>query len=59
MIRVVIDTNVLIAAMLSPHDDSATVRTLNAIVDGKAEAIISGEIPSEYREMLSRSKFKS
>ena len=58
MIRAVIDTNVLVAAMLSSHDDSATVRTLNAIVDGKAEAIISSEILSEYREVLSRAKFK-
>ena len=58
MIRAVIDTNVLVAAMLSSHDDSATVRTLNAIVDGKAETIISSEILSEYREVLSRAKFK-
>ena len=40
MIRAVIDTNVIVAALLSPHTDSATVRSLAAIVDGKAEALV-------------------
>ena len=57
MIRAVIDTNVLVAALLSPHADSATVRSLAAIVDGKAEALVSPEILSEYRAVLSRAKF--
>ena len=57
MIRAVIDTNVIVAAMLSTHVDSATVRTLHAIVDGKAEALVSAEILKEYREVLSRAKF--
>ena len=57
MIRAVIDTNVIVAALLSPHADSATVRSLAAIVDGKAEALVSPEILSEYRSVLSRAKF--
>ena len=57
MIRAVIDTNVIVAALLSPHADSATVRSLAAIVDGKAEALVSPEILSEYRAVLSRAKF--
>ena len=57
MIRAVIDTNVIVAALLSPHTDSATVRSLAAIVDGKAEALVSPEILSEYRTVLSRAKF--
>lgn len=32
---VVIDTNVLISALLSKHNDAATVRVLNAVFDGK------------------------
>lgn len=57
MIRAVIDTNVIVAALLSPHADSATVRSLDAIVDGRAEALVSPEILSEYRAVLSRAKF--
>ena len=57
MIRAVIDTNVIVAALLSPHVDSATVRSLAAIVDGKAEAIVSPQILAEYRVVLSRAKF--
>ena len=57
MIRAVIDTNVLVAALLSTHADSATVRVLSAIVDGKVEALVSEEILTEYREVLARSKF--
>lgn len=57
MIQAVIDTNVIIAALLSPRADSATVRSLAAIVDGKAEALVSPEILSEYRAVLSRAKF--
>ena len=57
MIRAVIDTNVIVAALLSSHADSATVRSLAAIVDGKAEALVSPEILAEYRAVLSRDKF--
>ena len=57
MIRAVFDTNVIVAALLSPHADSATVRSLVAVVDGKAEALVSPEILSEYRAVLSRAKF--
>ena len=31
---VVIDTNVLISALLSKHSDAATVQVLNAVFDG-------------------------
>ena len=57
MIRAVVDTNVIVAAMLSSHSDSATVRVLAAIVDGQVEALVSSDILSEYREVLARGKF--
>ena len=34
MRKVIIDTNVLISALLSSHDDSATVRILTMLLDG-------------------------
>lgn len=34
MRKVIIDTNVLVSALLSSHDDSATVRILTMLLDG-------------------------
>ena len=55
---VVIDTNVLISALLSRHDDVATVRVLNAVFDGKIIPVFNEEILSEYDNVLHRPKFK-
>lgn len=57
MINAVIDTNVIVAALMSHHPDSATVKTLGAVVDGRVAAIVSSEILSEYQEVLTRDKF--
>lgn len=35
MIYAVIDTNVIVAALRSRHEDLATVRVMNAVFDGK------------------------
>ena len=54
MIFAVIDTNVIVAAMMSKHSDSATVKVINAVRDGRLRPVLS----PEYGEVLSRSKFQ-
>ena len=55
---VVIDTNVLISALLSKHRDAATVRVLEAVFDGTIISVFNDEILEEYSQVLRRSKFK-
>ncbi len=55
---VVIDTNVLISALLSKHDDAATVQILNAVFDGIIIPVYNTEIIDEYDNVLHRKKFK-
>ena len=54
----VIDTNVLVSALLSKHSDSATVLVVEKIFDGKIAVLYSREVLEEYREVLKRPKFK-
>ena len=54
----VIDTNVLVSALLSKHDDASTVRVIYSLYEGEFIPIFSKEIIAEYREVLSREKFK-
>ena len=58
MIAAVIDTNVLVAALMSKHHDSATRRTLMAVADGKVSVLIAPEILAEYRDVLHRDYLK-
>ncbi|MDO4340130.1 MAG: putative toxin-antitoxin system toxin component, PIN family [Eubacteriales bacterium] len=53
----VIDTNVLVSAMLSSKDDSATVQVVSRMLRGEIIPIYSSIITKEYREVLSRRKF--
>ena len=55
---VVIDTNVLISALLSKHSDSSTVQVLNAVFDGTIIPVFNDEILAEYDNVLHRPKFK-
>lgn len=58
MIRyAVIDTNVLISALLSSKDDTATVQVLGKVITGEIIPVYSNVITKEYREVLSRRKF--
>jgi len=57
MIYAVIDTNVLVSALLSRHPDAATVRVVSAISKSRLRPMYNNEILSEYREVLSRAKF--
>ncbi len=53
----VIDTNVLISALLSKNSDAATVKVLRAIFDGRIVPLYHNEILAEYDEVLHRKKF--
>ena len=53
----VIDTNVIVAALLSKHDDAATLRVVNAVLDGTVTPLYHKEIIAEYEEVLHRPKF--
>lgn len=53
----VIDTNVLVSALLSSRDDSATVQVLDRVIRGAIIPVYSNAITKEYREVLSRKKF--
>lgn len=53
----VIDTNVLISALLSKNSDAATVKVLRAILDGRIVPLYHNEILNEYDAVLHREKF--
>ena len=57
MIYAVIDTNVIVAAMMARRADSATVKVLNAVRDGRLKPVLAPEIVAEYNEVLARDKF--
>ncbi len=53
----VIDTNVLLSAMLSKRKDAATVKVLDAVFDGKIIPLYHQDMLSEYDDVLHREKF--
>lgn len=53
----VIDTNVLLSALLSKNKDSATVKVLDAVFSGKIIPLYHQDILIEYNEVLHREKF--
>ena len=55
---VVIDTNVLVSALLSKHENASTVQVLNAVFDGTIIPVFNDEILTEYDNVLHRPKFK-
>ncbi len=54
----VIDTNVLVSALISNHTDAATVQLVGRLISGEIVPVYSDEIMREYREVLGRKKFK-
>lgn len=54
----VIDTNVLVSAMLSKHVDAATVQIVDKVFCGEIVPLISEKIIAEYEEVLHRPKFR-
>ncbi len=57
MIRVVIDTNVLISALLQPQGLPAQV-LLMSVAGRAARLCVSGEVYAEYEEVIRRPRFK-
>ena len=53
----VIDTNVLVSALISKHCDSATVLVLESIFYDIITPLYNDEILNEYKSVLGRSKF--
>ena len=53
---VVVDTNVLVAALLSKRDDSATVRVIRAMISGEFIPLYHEDILAEYEDVLHRKK---
>jgi putative PIN family toxin of toxin-antitoxin system len=53
----VVDTNVIVSALLSKKDDAATVRVLRAMLEGKFTPLYHEEILAEYEDVLRRPKF--
>jgi len=54
---VVVDTNVLVSALLSKHEDAATVQVLNKLFSDDVGFLYSNDIVKEYTEVLYRPKF--
>lgn len=57
MIYAVIDTNVIVSALLSPHSDSSTALIRSHLLDGSIVPLYNEEIYQEYLHVLHRPKF--
>ena len=57
IVYAVIDTNVMISAMLSSHDNAATVRVVAMLFTGEIIPLYSTDILAEYYNVLRRDKF--
>lgn len=56
MIRVVLDTNILVSALLTPQGLPARVFVL-AIMEPETQLCVSGDIYAEYEEVVCRPRF--
>ena len=56
MVYVVVDTNVLVSALLSKHSDASTVVIREYILQGKITPLYNDEIFKEYTDVLHRPK---
>ena len=54
----VIDTNVLISALLSKNEDAATVKVMDAVFDGRIVPLYHPDILDEYDKVLHRENFR-
>ena len=58
MIYAVIDTNVLVSALLSRHADASTVKVVEAFQDRKFKVLFNRDIFNEYCDVLLRPRLK-
>ncbi len=54
----VIDTNVLVSSLFSTNGSSNPYRVISAVLTGVITPLFNDEIIAEYRDVLSRDKFK-
>ena len=55
---VVIDTNVIVSALISNNPEAATVQLVARMLSGEITPVYSDYIMNEYREVLRRKKFR-
>ena len=55
----VVDTNVVVAGLLTGDPDSPTARVLNGMLEAQFAYLVSPALLSEYREVLLRSRIRS
>ena len=58
MIYAVIDTNVIVSALLSHNPEAATVQVFGAIFENKICPLFNDDIIEEYIDVLKRPKFR-
>ena len=57
MIYAVIDTNVLVSALITHNSQSATAMVVRLLLDGEFTPLYENSIIEEYQEVLHRAKF--
>lgn len=55
--NVIIDTNVIIASLLTSHEDSATAKVMDLFYNKKINVYYSDDIYKEYEDVINRPKF--
>ena len=58
MIYAVIDTNVLVSALITHNSLSSTAKVVRLLFDGEFTPLYESSIIEEYQEVLHRAKFK-
>ena len=58
MIYAVIDTNVLVSALITHNSLSATAKVVRLLLNGEFTPLYESGIIEEYQEVLHRAKFK-
>ena len=54
----IIDTNVLVAGILTNNTDSPTARVVDAMLDGRLMYVLSPTLLQEYRDVMLRPKLR-
>ena len=57
MIYAVIDTNVIVSALITKNSEAATIHVIKAVLNGQVVPVYNKAIIREYEEVLKRKKF--
>lgn len=58
MAYAVVDTNVIVSALITKRSDSPVLQVVQRIFSGRICILVNKEILTEYKEVLSRPKFE-